>query len=66
MQDMGTYTFQSSGACQTECVGRGKPVMGLTSGTDCWCGDQLPPVDTKVSDGECNTPCAGYATDHCM
>ncbi|KAF2237435.1 hypothetical protein EV356DRAFT_511559 [Viridothelium virens] len=65
LQNQGSYTFQSSGACQNECVAQGKPVMGLTSGTNCFCGDQLPPVDTKVADTDCNTPCAGYNKEFC-
>ncbi|KAI9685271.1 MAG: hypothetical protein M1822_004644 [Bathelium mastoideum] len=62
---MGSYTFQSHGACQSECGAQGKPVMGLTSGTDCFCGNQLPPADTKVDDGDCSTSCAGYPPDKC-
>lgn len=65
LQDMGSYTFQSSGACQNECGAQNKPVMGLTSGTNCFCGDQLPPSDSKVDDTDCNTPCAGYNKEFC-
>ncbi|KAI9697868.1 MAG: hypothetical protein M1820_007655 [Bogoriella megaspora] len=65
LEDQGSYTFQSSGACQNECGALKKPVMGLTSGTDCFCGDQLPPLDSKLDDDECNTPCAGFNKEFC-
>jgi len=66
MQDQGSYMYQSSGYCQQTCVGLGKAVMGTTSGSNCWCGDELPAANSKVSDDKCNTPCNGYNKANCM
>ncbi|MCJ1224111.1 hypothetical protein MMC12_000754 [Toensbergia leucococca] len=65
MQDQGSYEYQSSGYCQKICVTLGKAVMGTTMGSNCWCGDELPPADSQVSDSECNTPCYGYNKANC-
>jgi len=40
-------------------------VLGLGNGTDCWCGDKLPPKNSKVADTQCNTPCSGYGQNFC-
>jgi cell wall integrity and stress response component len=63
--DHGGYTYQTSGNCQRICYTLQNNVMGLGNGTDCWCGDMLPPANAKVSDDKCNTPCAGFGTDTC-
>ncbi|KAL8735636.1 MAG: hypothetical protein Q9166_000805 [cf. Caloplaca sp. 2 TL-2023] len=55
----GSYTYQSQGHCQELCVGLKKPVMALTGGSDCSCGDLLPVTSSKVSDSECATDCGG-------
>ena len=65
MTDQGPWTYQSPGYCQQICVKLNKPVMGLTEGSNCWCGDLLPSSSSKVSDSQCNTPCQGYAPDMC-
>lgn len=39
--------------------------MGIVNGTNCACGDLAPPLDTKVDDSECNTPCGGINTEFC-
>ena len=65
LQDYGPNEFQSSGACQKQCVLLGKAVMGLTKGTNCWCGDLLPAADSKVNDTKCNSFCVGYDKENC-
>jgi cell wall integrity and stress response component len=65
MIDHGPYDFQSQGNCQRICYTLGNFVMGLGNGTDCWCGDELPSVSSKVDDSQCNTPCAGYGSQTC-
>lgn len=65
MEDHGPYTFQTSGNCQPICLGLNKPVMGLVDGSNCWCGDLLPPKDTKVDNSSCNTPCNGFDKEMC-
>jgi cell wall integrity and stress response component len=61
----GPFIYQSYGNCQQICYGFGNNVMGLGNGTDCWCGDELPPLSAKVDNSSCNTPCAGYGDDTC-
>ncbi len=63
--DQGQHVFQTSGYCQQVCVNITKPVMGLKDGSNCWCGDLLPPETAKVEDGRCDIPCTGYDKDMC-
>ena len=57
----GSQQYQTNDLCQKQCIGQGKAVMATHKGTDCWCGDKLPPVNSKQTDSSsCNTPCAGY------
>lgn len=65
LQDMGPWTFQSSGNCQGICYGMGKPVMALANGSNCYCGDLLPASSAKTDDSNCNTPCQGYDKEMC-
>ncbi|RFU26197.1 hypothetical protein B7463_g10140, partial [Scytalidium lignicola] len=60
-----TYTFQSSGWCQPICVQMNKAVLATTGGSDCWCGDELPPTSSKVASSFCNTNCTGYGKEMC-
>ncbi|KAL8972497.1 MAG: hypothetical protein Q9183_000527 [Haloplaca sp. 2 TL-2023] len=64
-EDQGSYTYQSPGYCQEQCVGINKPVMALAGGSNCWCGDLLPVASNKVSDSDCSTECQGYPDDKC-
>lgn len=64
--DQGSYTFQSSGYCQQLCVGKGFPVMALWKGSDCLCGNALPPDSAQTDTDNCNTPCDGWPQDTCM
>ncbi|KAI9788201.1 MAG: hypothetical protein M1816_007053 [Peltula sp. TS41687] len=59
-QDQGPWTWQSSGYCQQACVKLNKPVMGLTGGTNCWCGDLLPAAQNKVDNSQCDLKCNGW------
>ena len=63
--DQGFNNFQALGWCQPWCVRQNKPVVGFSNGTNCWCGDKLPPASDKVSDDECGIPCNGYDKDKC-
>ena len=65
MTDLGSYTYQSPGYCQQQCLNQNKPVMGTTMGSNCWCGDVLPASSSKVSDSECSSKCNGYNLDTC-
>ncbi|KAG7009016.1 hypothetical protein G7Y79_00003g008840 [Physcia stellaris] len=65
LSDQGSWTYQSPGYCQGLCVKLKKAVMATTTGSNCFCGDQLPVADSKASDSKCNTPCFGYDKDNC-
>ena len=65
MTDQGSYTYQTPGWCQQQCVNLDKPVMGTTQGSNCYCGDLLPSSDDQVSNSQCSSPCNGYAQDMC-
>ncbi|ORY15859.1 hypothetical protein BCR34DRAFT_598132 [Clohesyomyces aquaticus] len=65
LEDHGSWTFQTSGNCQPICVLLQKPVMGLVDGSNCWCGDLIPPKAAKVANSSCNTPCNGFDKQMC-
>lgn len=65
LQDQGPNTYQSSGYCQGVCAGKGMPVMATTGGSNCLCGEDLPPASDKVSGSNCDTPCQGYDQQNC-
>ncbi|KIW61366.1 hypothetical protein PV05_01496 [Exophiala xenobiotica] len=65
LEDQGANTFQSSGYCQTVCVAANKPVMATTGGSNCYCGDELPPTSAKVDNSSCNSPCQGFNQQTC-
>lgn len=65
LEDQGPWTYQTRGYCQPICVGLNKPVMGLTGGSNCWCGDLLPAAENKVDESECNFPCDGFDKEMC-
>ncbi|KAJ5086832.1 hypothetical protein NUU61_008139 [Penicillium alfredii] len=60
-----TYTYQSSGWCFDACTKTNAAVFGLTGGSDCLCGDELPPDSAKVSKDKCNKACDGWPSDKC-
>ena len=64
-----TFKYQSFGHCQEQCIPKSgdnaHPVMGLTKGSDCYCGMALPSEDDKVDQSQCNTGCSGFGTDTC-
>ncbi|RAO68703.1 uncharacterized protein BHQ10_004715 [Talaromyces amestolkiae] len=61
--DNGTWTYQSSGYCQEQCVPMGYSVMAMTNGNDCWCGNELPANSTKTD--TCTDTCDGWQADAC-
>ncbi|KAL4890025.1 WSC domain-containing protein [Aspergillus ambiguus] len=65
LENEGGYKFQSPGYCLKVCNYVEKPVMAMTDGTNCYCGDEMPSSDASVSDSECNVPCAGWPDDMC-
>ena len=63
--DYGPWTFQSSGNCQPICYELGLPVMATSGGTNCWCGEYLPPVKAAVANDTCSTTCSGFNKEFC-
>ena len=57
----GPYTYQSKGYCHDNvCAPIGSSVEATSNGTDCWCGNSLPPASAMVEKKYCNVNCAGY------
>ncbi|KIW76532.1 hypothetical protein Z517_11278 [Fonsecaea pedrosoi CBS 271.37] len=65
LTSQGDYTFQTSGYCQGVCVQLDKPVMAITGGSTCYCGDELPGLDLEVDPDKCDSPCNGYSQQTC-
>ena len=63
--DQGSYTYQTASYCQCQCATLNKAVMATYKGSDCYCGDLLPPTNTVASNSSCNSPCQGYDTADC-
>jgi cell wall integrity and stress response component len=59
LENHGEYEFQSPGNCQLVCLELGKNVMGLSDGTNCWCGDEIPAKDWQIKNSTCGTTCGG-------
>ena len=59
-----TSIYQSTGLCSGQICGpMNYAVFGLTSGSQCWCGNAIP--GDQVTGDHCNLPCPGYPTDTC-
>lgn len=63
--DEGYDQFQTTGVCRPLCEGKNAAAFGMTNGSDCWCGDELPAASSKVSDSKCSTVCNGYGEQNC-
>jgi cell wall integrity and stress response component len=60
-----TSIYQSKGLCGgTICSPLGYAVMGMTAGSQCWCGNSIPA--TQVLGQNCNEQCPGYPNDTCI
>ncbi|XP_046554678.1 putative fungistatic metabolite [Haliotis rubra] len=51
--------------CRNHCTLKGYSFYGLEAGWDCFCGNEIKSGSEKVSDNECNEPCAGDNTKTC-
>lgn len=58
-----SYTYQSSGYCETQCLGH--KIVALTKGNQCYCGDTVPSSSDQVDESKCATPCQGYPLENC-
>ncbi|KAF2685611.1 hypothetical protein K458DRAFT_15075 [Lentithecium fluviatile CBS 122367] len=59
LEDHGSGEFASPGKCQLICLQLNKNILGLSEGTNCWCGDLVPPESTKTDNSSCSTTCSG-------
>ena len=59
------YVFQSTGWCKARCRQRQMTVAGLSNGTSCFCGSELPSFTDRVEEIYCDLRCPGYAFDIC-
>ncbi|KAI5952881.1 hypothetical protein KGF54_003748 [Candida jiufengensis] len=62
-QSQGNYNFQSSGYCSHNSCPNSMYVA--IKGEECICLNNLPNSNTKLSDSNCNVPCAGYDSEMC-
>ena len=59
-----TSIYQSIGRCSGQICGPKKyAAFGLTSGSQCWCGNAIP--GNQVAGDHCNLACPGYPNDTC-
>ncbi|KAL5113941.1 WSC domain [Pleosporales sp. CAS-2024a] len=65
LENHGPYNFQSPGNCQLVCLQLNKNVLGLSDGTDCWCGDYIPPKSAQAPNSTCSTTCSGDGVSNC-
>jgi cell wall integrity and stress response component len=65
LENHGEYEFQSPGNCQLVCLELGKNVMGLSDGTNCWCGDKIPAEAWQTDNSSCSTTCGGIDEINC-
>ena len=65
LKNTNTSTYQTDGLCQVTCTGLNAPVMAITGGSTCYCGSQIPSLDTQVASSNCNSPCNGFGTKTC-
>ncbi|OQE13446.1 hypothetical protein PENFLA_c048G01390 [Penicillium flavigenum] len=61
-----SWTYQSSGWCLDHCAKDSDyAAFALTGGSDCVCGNTLPPASSKVSNDKCGKSCSGWPDDMC-
>lgn len=65
LTEFGDSVGQSSGYCRDNCTGLAQPVMAITGGVTCYCGNELPALDQEVNQDNCNVKCMGYGIDTC-
>jgi alpha-glucosidase (family GH31 glycosyl hydrolase) len=51
--------------CASECSSKGYHVIGVESGTQCYCGGAIPDSSHKIDDSKCNSACEGDKSENC-
>ena len=51
--------------CASECSAKGFTVLGVESGTQCYCGHTSPDSSHKTDDSKCNSKCSGNKDEAC-
>ena len=52
-------------SCMEHCMVEGYKYIGLQYGSQCFCGNVVPPLSRRVPTNRCNTPCPGEAKENC-
>ncbi|KAI9932793.1 hypothetical protein ASPWEDRAFT_22559 [Aspergillus wentii DTO 134E9] len=65
LEDQGPYTYQSTGYCQEKCKGKDYAVYALWKGSNCLCGNSIPPSSSKTKDDDCDVSCDGWPQSKC-
>ena len=52
-------------SCMEYCMVDGYKYMGLQDGSQCFCGNVVPPLLRRVPIIRCNTPCPGESKENC-
>ncbi|CAG4950162.1 unnamed protein product [Colias eurytheme] len=62
----GNYATQNSPKfCLDICVQAGFPYAGVQYGTECFCGENIPPQNAKISEKSCDMKCPGDSSVVC-
>ena len=64
MKNLGNYTYNSPGMCQTHCEQLHGYFFALQS-DGCWCGSE-PPAFDSMNGATCDEDCPGWPQDTCM
>ena len=53
--------------CARECYGISdlNTILGVESGTQCYCGNKIPKPRRKANDTDCNNTCSGDSSENC-
>ena len=65
LTSLGYGTYQSSAYCVNQCSSQSKAVAATSKGSDCWCGDKLPPQNSETDDSSCSSKCQGFPGEMC-
>ena len=61
--DLGNANTPS--ACMKKCSDKGYTYAGVQYGSQCFCGNTPPPVDTLRPEAQCNRVCPGDSKEKC-
>lgn len=65
LENQGGYTFQTVGYCLNVCD-HGDFKYAALQKNNCFCGNAVPEQADMTDDGDCSSPCPGFANDNCQ